>query len=411
MGSSSLARGRTRVAGFQDAEMDYQLMRQLGSCRYGGASVGECLYLAARIQDADPDSWVQEFALAAARQQADAEQRAHNGHLISARDQYLLACNSYRAAEYYSDISAPTHRQYGLASRKCFLQAMQCAQITCDTWEFELNGVRLPAYHLYRPGQPSQRVLAIVSGYDGTLEESWLVYGAAAFERGFEVVVFSGPGQMDSWRFNQTSIFRPDFELIGHKIIDNILGLPDKNAADIALMGISFGGYFATRIAAHEQRLGALIANSPITDLHAYMCSFAGFDPSKLSAADNFGMAELSSIPSDVMDAQKKAMAANLMLRFGQASFRDTYLYLQEFKVTAQDLHAIQCPCLALVGAGEGAVPLQQSKYFLEHVAGAAQEHIFSAQEGADGHCQSGNPAFSAAVSMDWLEDIYRLRT
>ena len=40
--ASKLERGSTRVAGFADAEMDFQLMRQLGTARYGGASVGAC---------------------------------------------------------------------------------------------------------------------------------------------------------------------------------------------------------------------------------------------------------------------------------------------------------------------------------------------------------------------------------
>ena len=63
-----MERGSTRVAGFANAEMDFQLMRQLGTARYGGAAVGECLALARRIQDGVPASWVAEFSAAAQRQ-------------------------------------------------------------------------------------------------------------------------------------------------------------------------------------------------------------------------------------------------------------------------------------------------------------------------------------------------------
>ena len=62
-----LERGSTRVAGFADAEMDFQLMRQLGTARYGGASAGECLALAQRIRGGVPASWVAAFSAAAAR--------------------------------------------------------------------------------------------------------------------------------------------------------------------------------------------------------------------------------------------------------------------------------------------------------------------------------------------------------
>ncbi len=171
-------------------------------------------------------------------------------------------------------------------------------------------------------------------------------------------------------------------------------------------MGISFGGYFATRIAAHEPRIGALIPNSPIIDLHSYMTSFSGFDPAQMPESEDFGPDDLPSIPENMMDAQTKAMAANLMLRFGQPSFRRTYLYLKQFMVTESDLANIKCPSLALVGEGEGANPIAQAEKFTKLVGGTAEKYIFTAAQGADGHCQNANPAFSAAVSMDWLDEI-----
>ncbi|MFA5520479.1 MAG: lysophospholipase [Castellaniella sp.] len=402
----SLERGRTRVRGFDDAEMDFQLMRQLGSTRYGGASVGEALALAARIADADPAAWVEAFSAAGRRQQADAAVRAARGHRISARDQYLLASNSFRAAEYYAPISNLQHRELGLASRHAFLASMACTDIACEQWWFSLDGLRLPAYYLHRADNTGERVLMILSGYDGTLEESWIVYGTAAMERGWDVVLFTGPGQMDTWRFNGQSHFRPDFEVVGRMVVDRIRSLPGHESVRPALMGISFGGYFSVRIAVHEPRLGALIPNSPIPDLHAYMTSFIGLDPADLPDEEDFGPDDLPHIPEAVMDAQKRAMAGNLMLRFGRSRFSDTYRFLREFSVGDADLARIRCPCLALVGEGEGANPLAQSRRFVEKVGGPASQFIFTAEQGADGHCQSANPAFSAAVSMDWLDEV-----
>ncbi|MFA7437258.1 alpha/beta hydrolase family protein [Castellaniella sp.] len=409
--ADSLERGRTRVRGFADPEMDFQLIRQLGATRYGGASVGECLALAARIDDADPVSWVQAFAAAGQRQEADAGARAARGHAISARDQYLIACNLYRAAEYYAPVLDPQHRALGLASRRCFLSAMHCGGVACEEWWFTLDDQQLPAYHVRAAHKPSNgapaRMLAIISGFDGTLEESWLVYGAPAHERGYDVLLFAGPGQMDAWRFNAQSHFRPDFERIGHVVVDRALALPHMQGGHVALMGISFGGYFATRIAAHEPRLGALIPNSPITDLHAYMVSFAGLDPAELPDEENFGPDDLAFIPDHVMNAQMRAMSGNIMLRMGQPSFRDTYRYLKRFRVEDAELARIACPSLALVGEGEGANPLQQAEHFVARVGGPVTRYVFTAEEGADGHCQSANPGFSAAVSMDWLDETF----
>jgi pimeloyl-ACP methyl ester carboxylesterase len=385
--------------------MDFQLMRQLGAARYGGAAVGECLALAAGIGNADPDAWVRAFGLAGARQEADADARAARGHGISARDQYLVACNSYRAAEYYLRVDDPLHRKHGLASRRAFLAALRCGGTACEPWWFEQEGLRLPAYHIRGERSAGDRLLAIVSGFDGTLEETYIAYGAAALERGYDLLLFTGPGQMDTWRFNAASHFAPDFERIGRAVVDRALALPGLRPGGLALMGISFGGHFAVRIAAHEPRIGALIANSPIVDLHAYMTSFIGLDPAEMPEADDFGLDDLARIPDAVMNAQTREMARNLMLRFGRPGFREVYRYLREFRVDEAALARIACPCLALVGEGEGAEPLRQSRLFAHAVSGPAAEHVFTAEQGADGHCQTGNLGLSAAVAMDWLDE------
>jgi len=401
--AQKLERGHTRVQGFRDPEMDHQLMRQLGSVRYGGASIGECLALAARIGDADPASWVQAFAESGARQAADAAERARNGFAVSARDQYLIACNSYRAAEYYCAVDDPRHGEYGQASRQAFLWAMQWDEASCTELWFTQNGLRLPAYHIRPARAAGDRMLMIVSGFDGTLEESYLAYGRPALERGYDLLLFTGPGQMDTWRFNEASHFAPDFEVVGRQAVDYALARPGMDPRRLALMGISFGGYFATRIAAHEPRIRALIANSPIVDLHAYMTSFAGIDPATLPESDDFGVEDLPHIPDAVMNAQTREMSRNLMLRFGQPTFSQTYRRMGEFRLDAAALAGIRCPSLALVGDGEGAEPLRQWQVFRDSVGGPCAHWRFTAEEGADAHCQVGNLSFSAAVSMDWL--------
>ena len=405
--TDTLERGRARISGFADAEMEYQLLRQMGVARYGGSAVGECLALARRIESGVPASWVAVFVVAARRQQIDAELRAPRGHGISARDAYLVACNSWRAAEYYTSIADPEHAKYGLASRACFIAAMRYSEYSCEIVELPFGDTPLPAFYLCpRKLSGPSKTLMIISGYDGTLEETFLAYGRAALERGYRVFLFAGPGQMDTMRFHPALHFSPDFERVGTVAVDYLLSRGETDPARIALMGISFGGYFATRIAAHEARISALIPNSPILDLHAYMVSFAGFDPAELPDADNFSVADIDHISDELMPTQTREMARNLMLRMGQPSFKHTYQYLCEFQVDDASLARIRCAVLALIGSSEGSEPMAQYEQFLAQVAGA-EGHVFSEKEGADGHCQSGNLAYSAAVSMDWLDERF----
>jgi pimeloyl-ACP methyl ester carboxylesterase len=128
----------------------------------------------------------------------------------------------------------------------------------------------------------------IVSGFDGTTEEEYLQTGYAALQRGFNIILFAGPGQMDTLRFHPDTFFEPDFENPVSTVLDYVTGRNDVDTERIALLGISFGGYFATRAASREPRIKALVANSPIIDLHKYMIGFVGFDPAEMPDDEDF---------------------------------------------------------------------------------------------------------------------------
>ena len=400
-------RSKTRVKGFSDTEMDFQLIRQLGSSSYGGASVGECLSTAARIEDGDPSSWVNEFTKLAEHQENDALKRAASGHFISARDQFLKACNSYRAAEYYTYAYEPKHRELGMKSRDCFREAMKYAGHTFESTLLPYKQMQLPVYCMAPDSEVNTRkTLLIVSGYDGTLEEEYFLRGRAALERGFNIILFAGPGQMDTLRYNPDANFEPDFENPVKVIIDFCAKRSEVDLQRLALLGISFGGYFAVRATAFENRIKALIPNSPILNLRDYMTGFLGEDPANVPEEENFRLEDIPDIPEKYMSKHDKLMSANLIKRFGQPTFKDTFEYLREFAVE-EAVSNIQCPCLAMAGTGEGSQPEKQFKSFCEKVSGPVESYLFTEFEGADTHCQLGNVSFAASVYLDWLDERF----
>jgi pimeloyl-ACP methyl ester carboxylesterase len=211
---------------------------------------------------------------------------------------------------------------------------------------------------------------------------------------------------MDLFRFYPETFFEPDYEHVLGTVIDHLSKRPEIDMDRLALMGISFGGYFVTRAAAHEPRIKALIANSPVLDLHAYLAAFVGYDPAEAPEEENFTLQDLPRMPDDVMPRQFKEMTENVIIRFGQPSFKDTFVYLRQF-VVGDAVANIRCPCLALVGSGEGGEPEKQFHECCAKVSGPVTSHRFTELEGADTHCQVGNPAFSAAVAMDWLDELF----
>lgn len=404
---ADIKRTKTRVRGFDDEEMDFQLIRQLGSSCYGAASAGECLALANRTRDGDPASWVEEFTALAQWQEKDAKDRVSKGHKVSARSQFFKASNSYRAAEYYTSCRDPAHRELGLKARECFDAAMRYAAHSFESMMLPYKHIELPVYVMAPAAEGQERkTLIIMSGFDGTLEEEYFMRGRAALERGYNIVHCAGPGQMDLFRFYPETFFEPDYENVLGTVIDCLVQRPEIDTARLALMGISLGGYFATRAAAHEPRITALIANSPVLDLHAYLTAFIGSDPASAPDEENLTLEDLAQMPDEVMPHQFRELTENVMIRFGQPSFKETFIYLKQF-VVGEATTNIRCPCLALVGSGEGGEPEKQFDEFCAKVGGPVSSHRFTELEGADTHCQVGNPAFSAAVAMDWLDEVF----
>lgn len=406
---SKIARGMTRVAGFTNPELDFQLLRQLGSAVYGGASVGQSLALVQDIGDAGPAAWVQAFKQLAVSLEADGKAREARGHKVSAREQLLLACNAWRAAEYFAPVDAPAHAAYGLRSRQCFQRAMRHMPWTCEDFVVPLEGLALPARFMApahgEAGREPRITLIAVSGYDGSMEETYFQIGKAALERGFNLCLFAGPGQMDSLRFAPGCQFEPEYERPVSRLLDMLLTRPEVDPERIALYGLSIGGYFAPRAAAYEPRIKALAANSPVLDYHAYMCGIIGFDPLEQEGEEqDFTLADLRYIPDQQLSPWVKEMSRSLLLRFGQPSFKAVFSRLRDFNITDK-LQTIHCPCLAMAGAGEGEEALRQLDDFCSGVAGSVRKRLFTQQEGADAHCQVGNLQLAAAELLDWLRE------
>lgn len=401
---SDISRGDIRVKGFTDTEMDFQLIRQLGASTYRASSIGECLNIANKMKTGNPEEWVKEFERLAEWQKKDGLERLVKNHIISGREQLFKACNSYRAAEYYSPCSSEHHRRLGLNSADCFGTAISNMDLHFENHSIPYNEINIPAYLITPENDGVKRnTVMIVSGFDGTLEEEFFMRGLAALERGYNVIHFAGPGQMDVFRKYPETCFEADFEQVVARVINHFEYRHEINMKTLALMGISFGGYFATRATCEEPRIKALIANSPILDLHAYMCSFVGMDPCMMPDSDDFGIKDIPSIPDEIMPPQLKAQTEQLIRRFGKPTFKATFDYLKTFLV-GDGLRQLKIPCLALLGSGEGGEPRKQFQEFCEYTK--ADHFEFNDFEGAGSHCQVGNVSYANAVVYDWLDSL-----
>src|SRR5690606_19641868 len=157
-----------------------------------------------------------------------------------------------------------------LASRACFRAAAAPTRDRCEPVEIPCDGKGLPGYSMAPAnGADRGKTGVVLTGFDGTAEELYFQVAAAGLERGYNVLIAQGPGQVGCLRIHPDLKFRPDYEKPIGAILDFALARPEVAAERLALYGISFGGYFVTRAAEYDGRIKALIANSPIIELYA----------------------------------------------------------------------------------------------------------------------------------------------
>jgi pimeloyl-ACP methyl ester carboxylesterase len=403
---SRVERTDTRIAGFASPEMDFQLMRSLGAASFRGGEPGEIFAARGAIKNDDPNAWPPAFAALADRVRKTGEVAAAGGHAVSARDHFLRASMYYRSAEYFADPFGREGQQWGLASRHTFIDATQHMPDRTEVVEIPFEGKALPGYFMTPAGGTKDgRTVLVLTGFDGTGEELYFQTARAGLERGFNVLVAEGPGQVGCLRFHPELTFRPDYEKPIGAIVDYALARRDVAPERLALYGISLGGYFVIRAGAHDGRIRALVANSPIVDLHAYMVAFVG--PEFAQDPPAIRLADVDAIPDAEFPPAMKLGFKSACRRFGGDSFAGWLKRLEAF-TAGESLARIKCPTLAMAGVGEGAETAAQFKRYCSGVSGPVTQRLFTADEGADMHCQVGNLSLSNAAVYDWLGDVFR---
>lgn len=379
-------------------------MRALGVCTAGGGTPGEIMAARARIEGDNPAGWPAAFGELADDLVAKADAARKRGHEETARDHLLRAASYYRSAEYFADPFGKEAQRLGLRSQETFTEAAAHLPFPVEPLSIPFEGAALPGYIL-RPADakgPNRTVIAM-TGFDGTAEELCFATAFDAVRRGITVLAVQGPGQVGTMRHHPELTFRPDYEVPIGVIVDFALTREEVDPERLALYGISFGGYFATRAATREPRITALIANSPIVDMHAYMAAFVGGDAP--AEAEEVHVEDVDRIPDEYMPPATKLSFKAVCRRYGVRILSEWMSALEAYRVDG--LERISCPCLALAGTGEGEETLRQLEAFAGAVSGPVTRRVFETHEGADMHCQMGNLPLSNAVIYDWLSETF----
>jgi pimeloyl-ACP methyl ester carboxylesterase len=389
---------------FQDPTFSFEFLRMLSAVIGGGSDINECFLTASRITEGDVESWHREWNRTAERIHGIAEHCLARGHRVSACEAYLRASNYYRSAEFFLHLNyeqpdpraLPTYQK----SVQCFRQATRLFPFPCEEVSIPYEGTVLPGYFYRVDDSATPRpTLLLHGGFDSTGEELYFGTVPAALQRGYNCLIFEGPGQGSVIRLQHLP-FRPDWEHVVTPVVDYALTRPEVDPRQLILDGHSLGGYLAPRAAAFEHRLVACIA----------IDGLFSFAPDRFSEA----LEQLSS-EEEINEHFEQEMQQSLHMRWAlsqgmwtlQASSPlDCMQKMAQYTLTGV-AQQITCPTL-VCDAESDHFFAGQPKMLYDALSCPKTHLLFTADDAAEEHGHAGAALLLNQRVFDWLDETLR---
>ena len=392
-----------------DPSFDFNLLRWIGTAPYHGADVAEVLDLAARLRTGDFESWHAEFF-------SLAERVAREGwpdrpaSPVTRRDRAFRAAAYYRAADFYlhGNPGDPRIKATWAAATDQFDRAIAELVPAGERVTIAADGFDVPAifYRASRDSTPRPTVL-MFNGFDGSQEEMLHVSGFAALQRGFHVLTFEGPGQPTVLR-EQGLGFRHDWEAVVSPVADFCETVPQIDAGQLALLGLSFGGYLAPRAAAFEPRIAAVIAIDGLFDGYDSVTNL--LTPQLRSLLD---ACDADGFNAAIRGAMEHGTGLRWYIEQGLWAFRAGTPYELFLRARLYTLDGvadkIACPVLVCQATADDFNP-GQAERLAAALGDRATLRPFTAGESAAAHAHPGAWVLMNGVVFDWLTETLHSR-
>ncbi|MFT8890166.1 MAG: alpha/beta fold hydrolase [Ethanoligenens sp.] len=386
---------------FKNEDMDFTFNWIIGISQILGMSAAQVLYAVHDIKDGDPTGWREGFRRQGCFQLDAADRFARGKETLASAQEYIGAAYAFRASLQYADPTAGDFDARVKEMEDAFQMGSSLLGVPMRTIEVPFEGISLPGYFLEQDGQ-QRPTLLMVGGGDTYREDLFYFAGYPGWKRGYNVLMVDLPGQGKVPGLGQC--FRTDMD----KPIGAALDWLEANAAakpdQIAVYGVSGGGFFTAQAAANDRRIKAWVASTPITNVAEVF-------------RKEFGSALKS--PGWLLNTVLKITStfnesANISLKkyawqFGMSDFKAAINRVFE-EAKPIDSSAIHCPCLFLMGENE-AEELRRQTGELYHALKERGVDVtlreFTAAEGADAHCQLNNLRLAHMIVFDWLDRIF----
>lgn len=200
------------------------------------------------------------------------------GNSVTASQFYSNACACYRLADYgIHGLTDEKKRIYA----KVPVSFKKSKELSCyekvEVIEIPFEGKSLPGYFVIPDNCPSDSpVMVFIPGATGFKEENYCT-ALKFWERGIPFIIIDGPGQGESLYFRDIYYTVDNYEKACKAVIEFVKADP-RVGDKVALYGISYGGYLATRCACflNDDIVGLIVRGGSSSTDQLTMHPFAG---------------------------------------------------------------------------------------------------------------------------------------
>lgn len=362
-----------------------------GMAPYGAVALEEidqvCERL--RLRENEPDAWREEWCAMGMRLEKTADAAEAAGHRMSAGNYYLRAGMYWFTGERFVH-PGEQKREIGRKAIELQTKGILRRYPNVEKVEVPFGDATLPALFMKAPGVSGRAPIVVVfDGMDNCKEMSVLFAGMEFAARGWHTLAIDGPGQGESLRLRELYA-RHDYEVPGAAAYDYVSSRPDVDPKKVTVMGYSFGGYYAARVAAFEKRYAAGVAMSALHwDLAAWQAEIKRKQEAnpKNTAQSTFHFRWIMGCIDDGNAAIEKAKQFSL----------------------AGIAEKISCPFLVVHGTDDKVVPVANAHKLYEAVGSQCKAlRILTAEDGGSYHAQADNRQVAIDYIADWIQTVNR---
>jgi pimeloyl-ACP methyl ester carboxylesterase len=177
---------------------------------------------------------------------------------LSAGESFVTAASFYHFASFLFTHDQDQFRAALNAMDTCWQKAAPLLDPPMELVQIPFEGIHLPGYLRKPAGVERPPIVILAPGGDSTKEELY-DFSETILKRGLATLVFDGPGH-GAVSFQMK--MRPDFEVPARAIVDFVMDREDLDTNRLAFGGVSYGGMFACRAAAFDDRIRAIFVSS-----------------------------------------------------------------------------------------------------------------------------------------------------